>query len=195
MLFWLFVTIKMCFQWDLVCDQKHMSWTATSIYFAGVMVGGIIFGTLSDKIGRLPVMAFTLFMPLVFGTMLYFVENLVLFIIIRCLIGVLMQVVNLYWSNLFGLSCLGRPTLINQYIYKLMHVLFNYLQGLQTTSYVMGMELFCTSKYRAITAALFETCWALGVMSLACIAYLLKHWRWIQLGITLPTVLSIIYIW
>ena len=69
------------------------------------------------------------------------------------------------------------------------------LQGLQTTSYVVGMELFYSSKYRAITAALFETCWALGVMTLALIAYLLKDWRWIQLGITVPTVFSLLYIW
>lgn len=68
-------------------------------------------------------------------------------------------------------------------------------QGLQTSSYVFAMELFVNSKYRAYTAALFEASWALGVMALAGIAYLLKDWRYIQLAITLPTVLSLLYIW
>ena len=65
---------------------------STSIYFAGVMIGGVLFGAASDAMGRLPVMLFTLFMPVVLGVMLFFVENFILFIIIRCLIGICMQV-------------------------------------------------------------------------------------------------------
>ena len=65
---------------------------STSIYFAGVMIGGVIFGAASDSLGRFPVIVFTLFIPVILGVMLFFVESFILFIIIRCLIGVCMQV-------------------------------------------------------------------------------------------------------
>ncbi len=63
------------------------------------------------------------------------------------------------------------------------------------STYVLAMELFADGKYRAYSTAVFEGCWAGGVMTLALIAWLGKNWRYVQLGITLPVVLSLSYIW
>ena len=35
-------------QWDLVCDDKWLVATASSIYMAGLMVGVVVFGMVSD---------------------------------------------------------------------------------------------------------------------------------------------------
>lgn len=79
-------------QWDLVCGNKHYASLATTIYFTGVMLGGLLFGFVSDCIGRLPVILFTLYTAVVIGTGLSFVPNYSLFVILRFVIGVLMQV-------------------------------------------------------------------------------------------------------
>ncbi|XP_025049337.1 solute carrier family 22 member 6-A-like isoform X1 [Alligator sinensis] len=39
-------------EWDLVCDFWKLKQMAQSIYMAGVLVGGIVFGGLSDRFGR-----------------------------------------------------------------------------------------------------------------------------------------------
>lgn len=36
-------------QWDLVCDARTLRQMAQSIYMAGVLIGSIIFGGLSDR--------------------------------------------------------------------------------------------------------------------------------------------------
>lgn len=36
-------------QWDLVCSSRGLKQLAQSLYMAGVLVGGIIFGGLSDR--------------------------------------------------------------------------------------------------------------------------------------------------
>ncbi|CAB4058673.1 SLC22A7 [Lepeophtheirus salmonis] len=39
-------------EWGLVCDRKYVGPLVTTIYFTGVMIGGVIFGYLSDRFGR-----------------------------------------------------------------------------------------------------------------------------------------------
>lgn len=36
-------------QWDLVCDKKSLPQTTGTIFFLGVLVGGLTFGYLCDK--------------------------------------------------------------------------------------------------------------------------------------------------
>ena len=42
-------------QWFLVKQQAYKVSLAGSLFFAGLLVGNIVFGPLSDKIGRRPV--------------------------------------------------------------------------------------------------------------------------------------------
>ncbi|XP_069738456.1 solute carrier family 22 member 6-A-like [Phaenicophaeus curvirostris] len=39
-------------EWDLVCGSRGLKEVAQSLYMAGVLVGGIVFGGLSDRFGR-----------------------------------------------------------------------------------------------------------------------------------------------
>ena len=69
-----------------------MSSLATTIYFAGVMLGGLLFGALSDRFGRKPVMLATLYLHIAVGTGLAFVDSWWMFVSLRFLQGVLIQV-------------------------------------------------------------------------------------------------------
>ncbi|XP_005103413.2 organic cation transporter protein [Aplysia californica] len=76
---------------DLVCSNKDLSSLATTIYFAGVMLGGLVFGDLADRLGRLPVLLGTLYMSVVLGVATAFSVNYVMFVVLRFAQGVLMQ--------------------------------------------------------------------------------------------------------
>ena len=79
-------------QWDLVCDRRYLSSLATTIYFSGVMVGGVIFGTLSDLWGRKPFMLFTLYTHIFVGVGIAFADSYIVFVLLRFVQGALMQV-------------------------------------------------------------------------------------------------------
>ncbi len=68
------------------------------------------------------------------------------------------------------------------------------LQGLQTCTFVLIMELF-TAQHRTLVGTVFEVFWGTGVLWLATAGFLLQNWRHIQLLITLPSVLAVVYIW
>jgi len=43
-------------EFNLICDDKYLDGLATSLYMVGILVGSMIFGIVSDKFGRRPVM-------------------------------------------------------------------------------------------------------------------------------------------
>ncbi|XP_063419083.1 solute carrier family 22 member 3-like [Mytilus trossulus] len=144
-------------EWDLVCSNAYLSRLATTIYFIGVMVGGLIFGYLADKFGRKKIMLVTLFTPVAIGVLTALVKSYYLFVGLRFLQGI-------------------------------------FIQGLQTTTYVMVMELFLP-QYRGTAGAVLECFWGVTVIMMAGIAYLLQDWRNIQLAISVPSALALTYIW
>lgn len=58
----------------------------------------------------------------------------------------------------------------------------------------MITELFPT-EHRATAGTVFEVFWGLGVIWLALLSYLIQNWRYIQLAMVVPAVLTISYIW
>lgn len=36
-------------QWDLVCNSKKLKELAQSIFMAGILIGGLVLGALSDR--------------------------------------------------------------------------------------------------------------------------------------------------
>ena len=123
------------------------------------MFGGVIFGTLSDRVGRKPIMVICSLTQALLGLSLHWVQNFTLFILLRVCQGI-------------------------------------FIQGLQTSSYILILELFPgRSHLRTYAGAAAEFFWALGVMGLGGIAYYIQHWRYIQLALSLPSVVTITYIW
>ncbi|KAG9475517.1 hypothetical protein GDO78_003753 [Eleutherodactylus coqui] len=74
-------------QWDLVCSRKRLRQLAQSIYMAGVLVGSIIFGGLSDKFGRRPLHIWSQFQMFVTGICASFAPNYIVYCVFRFLTG------------------------------------------------------------------------------------------------------------
>ena len=78
-------------------------------------------------------------------------------------------------------------------IVNVVHV-FNFKQGLQISSYVLVAELFLPN-FRPYAGAIVECFWGLDVLLVAGIAYFIRDWRYMQLAITLPSIVAVFYIW
>ncbi|ELU14225.1 hypothetical protein CAPTEDRAFT_220884 [Capitella teleta] len=76
---------------DLVCDKEFLKNLSTTIYFCGVMIGGLIFGALSDRFGRKPSLLTALFAQAVVGVGVAFANSYLLFTLLRFCLGILMQ--------------------------------------------------------------------------------------------------------
>ncbi|XP_056384442.1 solute carrier family 22 member 6-B-like [Hyla sarda] len=74
-------------QWDLVCNRRRMRQLAQSIYMAGVLVGSIVFGGLSDKFGRRPLNIWSNLQMFVTGICAAFAPNYVVYCVFRFLTG------------------------------------------------------------------------------------------------------------
>ncbi|XP_069824401.1 solute carrier family 22 member 6-B-like [Dendropsophus ebraccatus] len=74
-------------QWDLVCSQRRMRQLAQSIYMAGVLVGSVVFGGLSDKLGRRPLYIWSNLQMFVAGICAAFAPNYIVYCVFRFLTG------------------------------------------------------------------------------------------------------------
>ena len=144
-------------EFDLVCDRAYMTGLSTTVYFLGVMIGGVIFGNLSDRYGRRPIMLFCLWSQMALGILLSFVHNFVLFTLVRFSMGVV-------------------------------------LQGMQAITVAMTME-FAQIRHRTLAGTSLEVFWAIGILYFSLISYLVRDWHYIQLTLSLHSLITIAYYW
>ncbi|XP_069830467.1 solute carrier family 22 member 3 isoform X2 [Dendropsophus ebraccatus] len=102
-----------------------------------------------------------------------------------------------YLISSFGVGLCGIVVAFAPNFYVL--VLFRFLQGIfgkgtWMTCYVIVTELV-GSKQRRIVGIVVQMFFTLGVMILPGIAYLIPTWRGIQLAISLPNFLFLLYYW
>ncbi|NXM94382.1 S22AD protein, partial [Sylvia borin] len=74
-------------EFDLVCDRKNLNDIAQAIYMAGLLLGSMIFGPLSDRIGRRPVILLSIFLQGLFGLGIAFVPHFYVYMAFRCVVG------------------------------------------------------------------------------------------------------------
>ncbi|XP_063173135.1 solute carrier family 22 member 6-A-like [Candoia aspera] len=82
-------------EWDLVCDFRSLQQLAQSIYMAGVLVGAIIFGGLSDKFGRKALLLWSCFQMAVSGSCTAFIPSFTAYCVFRFLTGMAVSGVGL----------------------------------------------------------------------------------------------------
>nr|XP_035965939.1 solute carrier family 22 member 1-like isoform X3 [Halichoerus grypus] len=113
-----------------------------------------------------------------------------------------------YIADRFGRKlCLLATSLISAILGVLMAVaqdypsllLFRLLQGLVSkgswmSGYVLITE-FVGLGYRRMVAILYQMTFTVGLLLLSGVAYAIPHWRWLQLAISLPTFLFLLYYW
>ena len=64
---------------------------------------------------------------------------------------------------------------------------------MQTNGYVLLAEM-TNKKYLSLVAGLFEVFWAVGTLWLASISWIVQDWRKIQLALSLPCLVTLIFI-
>ncbi|XP_042793235.1 solute carrier family 22 member 7 [Panthera leo] len=74
-------------QWDLVCEQKGLNKATSTFFFAGVLVGAVAFGYLSDRFGRRRLLLVAYVSSLVLGLVSAASVNYIMFVITRTLTG------------------------------------------------------------------------------------------------------------
>lgn len=73
--------------WNMVCDRKWMRAFSDAMFMLGVLLGSIIFGYLSDKLGRKPIFFASLIIQLIFGICVGVAPEYVTFTISRLIVG------------------------------------------------------------------------------------------------------------
>lgn len=73
--------------WDMVCDKKWMRATSDALFMVGVLIGSIVFGHLSDKIGRKPVFFASLVLQLIFGIAAGVAPEYITYTVSRVIVG------------------------------------------------------------------------------------------------------------
>ncbi|XP_065600886.1 solute carrier family 22 member 13-like [Cyrtonyx montezumae] len=74
-------------EFDLVCDRKDLGDISQSVFMAGLLIGSIIFGPLSDRIGRRPVLLISMLGQSLFGLAIAFLPNFTVYMIFRCIMA------------------------------------------------------------------------------------------------------------
>ncbi|XP_067328515.1 solute carrier family 22 member 6-A-like [Anolis sagrei] len=82
-------------EWDLVCDAWTLRQMAQSLYMAGVLIGSLIIGFLSDRFGRKALIVWCYMQMGVAGACTAFAPNFTAYCILRFLCGMAMSGISL----------------------------------------------------------------------------------------------------
>uniref|UniRef100_A0A8D2KV04 Major facilitator superfamily (MFS) profile domain-containing protein n=1 Tax=Varanus komodoensis TaxID=61221 RepID=A0A8D2KV04_VARKO len=87
-------------EWDLVCDFRNLQQMAQSIYMAGVLLGAVVFGGLSDKFGRKALLIWSCFQVAVSGCCAAFAPSFTAYCTFRFLSGMALSGIGLNCTSL-----------------------------------------------------------------------------------------------
>ncbi|KAF5925990.1 hypothetical protein HPG69_016026 [Diceros bicornis minor] len=74
-------------EWDLVCSHRALRQLGQSLYMVGVLFGAMVFGSLSDRLGRRKVLILNYLQTAVSGTCTAFAPNFSVYCVFRLLSG------------------------------------------------------------------------------------------------------------
>lgn len=79
--------INFRFQLEWVCENGALPSIAQSIFFCGAIVGGLLFGWIADRYGRIPALVGSNLFGLVGGILTAFSNTFVTFTLCRFIVG------------------------------------------------------------------------------------------------------------
>ncbi|CAF3355785.1 unnamed protein product [Rotaria socialis] len=133
--------------WSMVCDQVSLKSNVQSVFFFGYMVGSLLFGILSDRFGRRPIMGVSF--------VLMFIAGIICALAPEELIG---------RGTSYHFFALGR------------FLLACATRGISITAFVIGSEIV-GSKQRLFAGIVIKYFFALGELLLLSFAVTIRTWR------------------
>lgn len=115
-------------EWFLIKQEAYKVSLAGSLFFAGLLLGNVFFGPLSDKVGRRPVYLAGLFFEVLFGYVTAFAPNYEVFAASRFLVGLM--------NGGIGLVCF---VLAQEYVGK---SYWAFTGTLTSMTFAVGISLF-----------------------------------------------------
>ncbi|KAM9234504.1 solute carrier family 22 member 16 [Dugong dugon] len=95
-------------EWDLVCHREWLAKLIQPVFMLGVLLGGVIFGCLSDRVGRRPILWSTSIGKFLFGIAVAFTFDYYSFMVTRFLLAMAasgyLVVVFVYVMELIGMK-------------------------------------------------------------------------------------------
>ncbi|KAI4539101.1 hypothetical protein MG293_010493 [Ovis ammon polii] len=162
------VTVK----FDLVCVNAWMLDLTQAILNLGFLAGAFTLGYAADRYGRIVIYLLSCFGVGVTGVVVAFAPNFPVFVIFRFLQGVF-----------------GKGTWMTCYVIELILSFLNLCVYFPSVTEIVG------SKQRRIVGIVIQMFFTLGIIILPGIAYFIPNWQGIQLAITLPNFLFLLYYW
>lgn len=74
-------------EWNMVCNWAWLSATSDALFMVGVLLGSIIFGQMSDKMGRKPVFFASLVLQVIFGITAGIAPEYITYTLSRIIVG------------------------------------------------------------------------------------------------------------
>ncbi|XP_041789522.1 solute carrier family 22 member 7-like [Chelmon rostratus] len=94
-------------EWDLVCSRKGMNKATATVFFVGVMVAAPVFGFLSDRFGRRPLLLVSYLSSMLFAVLSSLSTSYIMFVIMRFFMGmsisgvsIITTVLNVEWVDI-----------------------------------------------------------------------------------------------
>lgn len=144
-------------EWNMVCNRAWMTATSDSLFMVGVLLGSIIFGQMSDNMGRKPVFFASLVLQLIFGITAGIAPEYITYTISRIIVGATTS-------------------------------------GVFLVAYVIAMEMVGPS-HRLFAGVVSMMFFSFGYMLVGAFAYFITDWRYLQIALTLPGILFMVYYW
>ncbi|XP_074165488.1 solute carrier family 22 member 1-like [Sminthopsis crassicaudata] len=100
--------------------------------------------------------------------------------------------ITVFINSLSGVLMAISPNYVSMLIFRLLQGLVS--KGSWISGYILITE-FVGPGYRRTVAILYQMVFTVGLVILSGIAYMIPHWRWLQLTVSVPTFLFLLYYW
>ncbi|XP_076004172.1 solute carrier family 22 member 7-like [Genypterus blacodes] len=101
-------------QWDLVCEQRGKNKATATIFFIGVMIGAVAYGSLSDRFGRRNMLLVSYVSGMLFAVASAFSTSYIMFMVLRFFTGItvtgiviILAVLGLEWVDIQHRNLVG----------------------------------------------------------------------------------------